>query len=120
MTKKQYDKFIKDLEKRGYIFREYGMFHDAPNYCRAIELRADNDGKVRAVCQLLFNLYDFSGIVEQEDYSYEPVIIVSRNTDERIDLTLSHPKLSIDGCERIASEFLKFVDNNIKQKGGKK
>lgn len=114
MTKRQYDKFIKDLEERGYRFRECSIFYDEPNYCRAIELRDDNNGRKRAVCQLFFNLYDFSGIVEQENYSYEPVVCVSRNTDERIDLMLSHPKRSIDDCERIAHEFMKFVDNNIK------
>lgn len=114
MIKKQYDKFIKDLEERGYIFREYGMFSNVPCYYRVIEYRTDKHGDIRAVCQLFFNLYDFSGFIEQEDYSYEPVIYVSRNTDEHIDLTLSHPKHSIDDYEHIAREFMKFVDNNIK------
>lgn len=114
MIKKQYDKFIKDLKERGYILGECDMFFDVPHYYRVIEYRTDKHGDTRAVCQLFFNLYDFSGFIEQEDYSYEPVIYISRNTDERIDLTLSRTKHSIDDCEHIAQEFMKFVDNNIK------
>lgn len=120
MTREEYNKFIDNLEKKGYQFSERGICDDAPNYYKVIEHRNDNDGKQRAVCQLLFYLYDFSGVVIQEDFAYEPVICVSRNTDERINITLSRPKLSVEEYENIAVEFMKFIDNNIKLKGGNK
>lgn len=115
MTREEYNKFIDNLEKKGYQFNGRDIYEDASNYYKVIEYRNDN-GKQRAICQLLFNLYDFSGFAKPEDYFYEPVICISRNTDEHIALTLSSPQLSVEEYERIAIEFLKFIDNNIKLK----
>ena len=109
MTREEYNKFIDNLEKQGYEC--VNNSYDATYYCKTIEWRTVEDGKERVVCKLLFNLYDFSGFVEQEDYFYEPIIHISRNIDEHIDFVLSFPKLSVEEYERIAIEFLKFIDN---------
>ena len=113
MTKQEYENYIEALKGRGYEFvcndNNYKI------YCyKVIKYRKDKDDDSRAVCQLVFNLY------ETEDnrfgktyYSIEPVVMVSRNIEERLDFIISHPKRSIDECECIAEEFMRWVDVNI-------
>ena len=113
MTKQEYNDYIEALKARGYKF--VGNRYYYKYYChKAIEYRDDGEGDSRAVCQLVFNLY------ETEDnrfgktyYSIEPVVMVSRNIEERLDFNVCHPKRSIEECERIAKEFMIFVDNQI-------
>ena len=117
MTKQEYENYIEALKARGYKLGGYklgGSWYNNPYYYKAIEYREDEDGNRRAVCKLLFYLF------EQEDnrsgyvyYSIEPAVMVSRNTDEWLDFTISHHKRSIEECERIAKEFLRWVDINI-------
>lgn len=110
MTKEEYENYIQALKGRGYKFCG-SWYNDRPYYYKVIEYREDEDGDSRAVCQLLFYLY------ETEDnrfgktyYSIEPVVMVSRNIEERLDFIISHPKRSIEECERIAKEFMRWVD----------
>lgn len=112
MTRQGYNEYIEALKGRGYKF--CGSGYNKPYYCKAIEYRDDEDGDSRAVCQLVFNIY------EMEDnrfgktyYSIEPVVMVSRNIEERLDFIISHPKRSIEECERIAKEFMRWVDMYI-------
>ena len=67
-----------------------------------------------AVCQLLFYLFETkdnrNGNVY---YSIEPVGMVSRNIEERLDFIISNPKRSIEEYEYVAEEFLRWVDLNI-------
>ena len=115
MTKQEYEDYIEALKEHGYKFvcndNNYKI------YCyKVIEYRDDGEGDSRAVCQLVFNLY------ETEDnrfgktyYSIEPVVMVSRNIEERLDFNICHPKRSIEQCELLAKEFLRWVDMNIKE-----
>lgn len=113
MTKEEYNDYIEALKARGYKFVG-SHYNDRPYYSKVIEYRDDEDGNRRAVCQLLFYLFETkdnrNGNVY---YSIEPVSIVSRNIEERLDFIISNPKRSIDECERIAKEFLRWVDVNI-------
>lgn len=109
MTKQEYEDSIEVLKRRGYKF--LGSRYDNPYYYKVIEYRKDEDGDSRAVCQLLFYLYETEDNRRGEVYhSIEPVVMVSRNIEERLDLTISHPKRSIEECERLAKEFMKWVD----------
>lgn len=109
MTKQEYEDSIEVLKRRDYKFR--GSWYDSPYYYKVIEYRKDEDGDSRAVCQLLFYLYETEDNRSGEVYhSIEPVVMVSRNIEERLDLTISHPKRSIEDCERIAKEFVSWVD----------
>ena len=110
MTKKEYENYIEALKERGYEFvcndNNYKI------YCyKVIEYRKNEDGDSRAVCQLLFYLYELkdnrSGYVY---YSVEPLVTISRNIEERLDFNICHPKRSIEECERIAKEFMGGVD----------
>ena len=112
MTKQEYDAYIEALKGRGYKFG--GNWYNKPYYRKVIEYREDEGGNRRPVCVIFFNLFETkderSGYVY---YSIEPIVTVSRNTGERLDLTISHPKYSIEEYERIAKEFMKFVDIHI-------
>lgn len=109
MTRQEYDAYIEALKARGYKFG--GSWYNKPYCYKVIEYRKNEDGDSRAVCQLVFNLY------ETEDnrfgktyYSIEPVVMVSRNIEERLDFNVCHPKRSIEECELIAKEFMRWVD----------
>ena len=115
MTKNEYNAYIEALEGQDYQF--WGSWYNRPYYSKVIEYRDNEDGDNIAVCQLVFNIYSreykCSGDVY---YSIVPVVVVSRNTEERLDLTISQPKQrSIEECERIAKEFMRWVDMNIKE-----
>ena len=108
MTKNEYNAYIEALKEHGYIYMS--DFH-SNYYYKVIEFRDDEDGNRRAVCQLLFYL------LEQEDnrsgyvyYSIEPAVMVSRHIDERLNFTIGLTKRSVEECERIAKEFLRWVD----------
>ena len=112
MTKNEYDAYIETLKGRGYKLG--GSWDNNPYYYKVIEYREDEDGNRRAVCQLLFYLF------EQEDnrsgyvyYSIEPAVMVSRKTDEQLNFGISKPKRNIEEYEYIAKEFLRWVDINI-------
>lgn len=116
MTNQEYKNYIEALKDYGYNFvcndNNYKI------YCyKVIEYRKDEDGDSRAVCQLLFYLYELkdnrSGCVY---YSVEPLVTISRNIEERLDFNVCRPKYSIEEYERIAKEFMKFVDTNIEFK----
>ena len=114
MTRQEYNDYIEALKARGYKLKLGGSWYDNPYYYKVIEYRDDEDGNRRAVCQLLFNLCemkdDRSGYVY---YSIEPIVTVSRNTDEMLNFGISKPKRSIDEYEYLAKEFLRWVDINI-------
>ena len=109
MTRQEYKNYIQALKKRGYKF--VGSWYNKPYCYKVIEHRDDGEGNSRAVCQLVFNLYETEDNRNGNVYhSIEPVVMVSRNIEERLDFIISHPKRSIEECERIAKEFMKWVD----------
>ena len=95
MTKQEYNEYIEALKERGYKFVG-SRYNDRPYYYKAIEYRDDGEGDSRAVCQLLFYLYELkdnrSGYVY---YSVESLVTISRNIEERLDFIISNPKRSI-------------------------
>lgn len=116
MTKQEYEAYIEELQERGYKFvSSLGFCDTRPYYYKVIEHRKDKYGDNRAICQLIFYLYKTQGLRPDEFfYKIEPHVDVSRNTDEWLIFDICYPKRSIDECERIAIEFMKWIDNNIK------
>ena len=123
MTREEYNEMCLELIKRGYK-RNFGELEkpaeDGKNYYyKVIERREDEDGDSRAVNQLFFyiwHLEKYRDITPLNSlYSLEPIIMISRNVDERIDLHLSYPEFSIDECEEMAVKFGKWSDENIKE-----
>ena len=113
MTKNEYNEYIEALKGRGYEF--VGNRYYYKYYChKAIEYREDENGNRRPVCVIFFNLCETkderSGYVY---YSIEPIVTVSRNTDELLNFGISKPKRTIEEYEHLAKEFLRWVDINI-------
>lgn len=110
MTKQEYDAYIEALERQRYQF-----FGSSKNrgYCKIIKYREDEDGDYWVVCQLVFNIYKMEFSSGDAYYSIVPVVVVSRNTDERLDFTIGSPKRSVEECEHLAKEFLRWVDVNV-------
>ena len=113
MTKQEYNDYIEALKAQGYKFGD--SWYNNSYYSKVIEYRKDEDGNRRSVCQLIFNCCEIKSFVSSLYYSITPKVVVSRNTAEWLDFTISHHKRSIEECERIAKEFLRWVDNNINE-----
>ena len=106
MTKQEYTDYIEALKARGYKFDD--SWYNNSYYSKVIEYREDEDGNRRPVCVIFFNLYETkderSGYVY---YSIEPIVTVSRNTDELLNFGISKPKRNIEEYEYLAEEFLR-------------
>lgn len=127
MTKDEFLKVCKELYKRGYR-RNFkmkdlyepnysGLFHD---YYKVIERDYDKNGESRATSQLFFrpwSLWNFRDrLPDRDDWlSFQSVIMFSRNSDERVDLSLQFPQRSIDELEQIAKDFGEWCKQNIKE-----
>ena len=114
MTKQEYNDYIEALKDHGYKFCSSG--YNKPYYFKVIGYREGEDGNRRPVCLIFFNLCETkderSGYVY---YSIDPIVTVSRNTDEMLNFGIPKPKRSIEEYEYLAKEFLRFVDNNINE-----
>lgn len=113
MTKEEFIEKCKELELKGYkkTFKYDGTLHNnGIDYLyKVIEYDEDKYGDQRAINQLLFKVWHFEDfrdrVPEESLYSLEPTIMFSRDTDERIDLTLSFPKHTVEYIERKAKQF---------------
>lgn len=110
MTKQEYNDYIEALKARGYQFVGSSQ---SRCYCKIIKYRKDEDGDYWVVCQLVFNIYKMEFSSGDAYYSIVPVVVVSRNTDERLDFTIGPPERSIEEYEHLAKEFLRWVDVNV-------
>ena len=104
MDEKKVKQIERQLERRGY--KRYtknliGMEDYA--YMRTVR---DADGELKYI--ISHGFYDWEdevGVVE--DYGYS-ITIVLGNIDERIDVTLTKPKFSVEECEEIAEKLAEF------------
>lgn len=130
MNKEELLKAFDKLEKSGYRknFRMEELDKilakeplGLPKYFYKVIERRYNErwDENRAINQLLFKIYSLEyykdRITGDSLYSLEPVIMYSRNVNERIDLTLSYPDRSIEEIEEIAEKFGKWCDANIRE-----
>lgn len=127
MTKKEFLKVCKELYKRGYRrnFKMKDLYE--PNYTglfnyyyKVIEEDYDKYGDSRAINQLFFrpwSLWEFRDrIPHKNDWlSFQPVVMFSRDSNERVDLSLQFPERSIDELEQIAKDFGEWCKQNIKE-----
>ena len=69
-----------------------------------------------------FDVFDFSPYADREPsfrdnpYGIEPLVLISRTIDERVDLQLSYTKVkdnNIDEIERLAESFYKWVEKEV-------
>lgn len=119
MTKKEYDKFIKQLEDKGY--RKYPSIENADfAYFKSFGKSEYEEG--RSNYQICFDVYDFGKYADREPFfkreplSVAPMILISREVNERVDLNLSSATLmdkGIDYIEGLAESFYNWVEQNI-------
>ena len=124
MTREEYNKFTEDLKQRGYRKYPSPRFQrDAYAWFKSFgESEYEED---RSNYQICFDVFDFSEYDKREPYftqhpfGIEPMILVSRSVNERVDLHLchcGHECTEIDEYERLAESFFQWADKNIKVK----
>ena len=128
MTKKELLKAIDELTNRGYIknfsdeeldskLMDKYTGHTTYLY-KVITRRKCEYGASRADNVLQYRVWSFElyrdRVPEQSLYSLEPVVMISRDIDERIDLHIEdYFKRTIEECEEIAKSFGVFCDSHI-------
>ena len=113
MTRAEFIDTCKELELKGYKknfkFDEKINSNGTHYLYKVIEYADDKYGDTRAINQLILKIWNFEDyadrVPEESMYSIEPVIMISRDTDERIDLHLDYPKHSIEYLETKARQF---------------
>ena len=94
----------RQLERRGYkLYTKNLIGNEDYAYMRTVR---DTDGELKYI--ISHGFYDWSDEVGVlEDYGYSATIVLG-NTDERVDVTLTHPKFSVEECEEIAEKLAEF------------
>lgn len=121
MTQEEYNKLVDELQQIGY--RKY----PSPRFRKDSWAWFKSFGKFtyeegRSNYQVCFDVIDFSPYANRDPsfrdnpYGIEPLILISRTVDERVDLHLSHAKVkenNIDEIERLAESFFKWVEKEV-------
>ena len=94
----------RQLERRGY--KRYTNNLVGNEDYAYMKTTRNSDGELKYI--ISHGFYDWRdevGVVE--DYGYS-ITIVLGNTDERVDVTLTQPKFSVEECEEIAEKLSEF------------
>lgn len=121
MTREEYDKLVTELQRRGYRKYPSPRFRgeDWAWFKSFGESAYEED---RSNYQVCFDVIDFSPYADREPsfrdnpYGIEPLVLISRTIDERVDLQLSYTKVkdnNIDEIERLAESFYKWVEKEV-------
>ena len=123
MNREEYNKFCEDLQSRGYkkySSPRYSINRDDYAWFKSFgESEYEED---RSNYQVCFDVFDFSEYDKREPYftqhpfGIEPMILVSRSINERVDLHLSHIKVddnNIDEIERLAESFYRWAEKEV-------
>ena len=94
----------RQLERRGY--KRYTKNLIGNEDYAYMKTTRNADGELKYI--ISHGFYDWSDEVGVlEDYGYSATIVLG-NTDERVDVTLTHPKFSVAECEEIAEKLSEF------------
>lgn len=121
MTQEEYNKLVAELQQRGYRKYPSPRFRkdDWAWFKSFGESQFEED---RSNYQVCFDVVDFSPYADrvpylrENPYGIEPLVLISRTVDERVDLHLSHIKVednNIDEIERLAESFFKWVEKEV-------
>lgn len=121
MTHKEYDKFTKELQRRGYRKYPSPRFRNEDySWFKSFGKSKFEEG--RSNYQVCFDVIDFSPYADRvpsfrdNPYGIEPLVLISRTVDERVDLHLSYIKVddtNIDEIERLAESFYKWIEKEV-------
>ena len=121
MRHEEYDKFTKELKRRGYKKYPSPRFRK-DGYAWFKSFGESQFEENRSNYQVCFDVFDFSPYADREPrfkvrpYGIEPLVLISRTVDERVDLHLSNIKVNdnnIDEIERLAESFYKWVEKEV-------
>ena len=123
MTRDEYNKLTAELQRRGYKkypSPRYSLHREDYAWFKSFgESQFEED---RSNYQVCFDVFDFSPYADREPYlrdnpyGIEPLILISRTINERVDLHLSHTKVddtNIDEIERLAESFYKWAEKEV-------
>lgn len=121
MTQEEYNKLTEELQRRGYRKYPSPRFRkDDWAWFKSFGESAYEED--RSNYQVCFDVIDFSPYADREPsfrdnpYGIEPLVLISRTIDERVDLQLSYTKVkdnNIDEIERLAESFYKWVEKEV-------
>ena len=121
MTQEEYNKLTEELQRRGYRKYPSPRFRkDSWAWFKSFGESAYEED--RSNYQVCFDVVDFSLYADREPrfkvkpYGIEPLVLISRTVDERVDLHLSHIKVddsNIDEIERLAESFYRWVEKEV-------
>lgn len=123
MTEKQLKKFESELEKRGY--KRYPPLNNcARAWYRGFHKGAYQDG--RSAYQICFEIWDWTPYADRDPrckttpYSIGPQILISRTTDERMDMEITAIKderfdtiKTIDKIEEMGESLYQWAVQNV-------
>ena len=121
MTHKEYDKFTEELKRRGYRKYPSPRFR-GKDYAWFKSFGKSQFEEDRSNYQICFDVIDFSPYADRvpsfrdNPYGIEPLVLISRTIDERVDLQLSYTKVddnNIDEIERLAESFYRWAEQEI-------
>ena len=121
MTHEEYNRFAEELQKRGY--RKYpSPRFSKDDYAWFKSFGESQFEENRSNYQICFDVIDLSPYADREPrfkvrpYGIEPLVLISRTVDERVDLHLSYTKVddnNIDEIERLAESFFKWAEKEV-------
>ena len=96
----------RQLERRGYkLYTKNLIGSEDYAYMRTVR---DADGELKYIISHgFYDWEDDEGALE--NYGYTPTIVIG-NTDDRIDVTITQPKFSVEDCEEIAEKLAEFFN----------
>ena len=121
MTHEEYNRFTEELQQRGYRKYPSPRFRK-DDYAWFKSFGESQFEEDRSNYQVCFDVIDFSPYADrvpylrENPYGIEPSVRISRTTNERVDLHLSHIKVedhNIDEIERLAESFYKWVEKEV-------
>ena len=121
MTHEEYNRFTEELQRRGYKkYPSPRLRKDDYAWYKSFGESAYEED--RSNYQVCFDVTDFSPYAYREPYFHtepygiEPLVLISRTVDERVDLHLSHTKVddqNIDEIERLAESFYRWAEKEV-------
>lgn len=121
MTHEEYNRFAEELQRRGYKKYPSPQF-SKDDWAWFKSFGESKHQEDRSNYQICFDVINFTPYADREPYlrdnpyGIEPSVRISRTTNERVDLHLSHIKVddnNIDEIERLAESFFKWADKEV-------
>ena len=122
MTHEEYNKFVEELQRRGYRKYPSPRFRGDDDWAWFKSFGESKHQEGRSNYQICFDVTDFSPYADREPffrdnpYGIVPLVLISRTVDERVDLHLSHAKVddnNIDEIERLAESFYRWAEKEV-------